>query len=186
MSPLEGALRALYGAYRLVLFDESGFSYFDISISGFWRSFTAAFLISPFFFAVVYTIYIKEQIDTSLSKHMSHEISAYVLSWLLFPVLMEQLTKFMDCRDKYINFIIAYNWAMVPQYTIFIFLVALGLIGIIPPEVSNSLFVMLLIWAFFYAGFITKSILQVSLQTTICIIFMDFLLSLTIDLAVAD
>jgi len=29
MSPLAGALRALYGAYRLVLLDKSGFSYFD-------------------------------------------------------------------------------------------------------------------------------------------------------------
>jgi hypothetical protein len=184
MSPLAGALRALYGAYRLVLLDKSGFSYFDTSISGFWRSFTAAFLISPFFFTVVYTIYITEQIDTPLSKHMSHEISAYVLSWLVFPVLMEQLTKLMGCRDKYINFIVAYNWAIVPQYTVFIILLALGLIGIIPPELSDSLSVMLLVWTFFYAGFIVKSMLQVSLQTTTGIIIMDFLLGLTIDLTI--
>ena len=43
MSPLAGALRALYGSYRLILFDKIGFSYFDTSISGFWRSFSAAF-----------------------------------------------------------------------------------------------------------------------------------------------
>ena len=43
MIPLTGALRALYGAYRLVLLDKSGFIYFDKSISGFWRSFTAPF-----------------------------------------------------------------------------------------------------------------------------------------------
>ena len=184
MSPLEGALRALYGAYRLALFDKSGFSYFDTSISGFWRSFTAAFLISPFFYTVIYTIYISEQIDLTLSKHMSREISAYVLSWLVFPVLMEQLTKLMGCRDKYINFIVAYNWAMAPQYAVFILLLSLGLIGVIPPGLSDSLSVMLLIWTFFYAGFIAKSMLQVSIQTTIGIIIMDFLLGLTIDLTI--
>ena len=186
MSPCVGALRALYGAYHLVLLDKSGFNYFDTSISGFWRSFTAAFLISPFFFTVVYTIYITEQIDTPLSKHMSHEISAYVLSWLVFPVLMEQLTKLMGCRDKYINFIVAYNWAMVPQYTVFILLLTLGLIGIIPPDLSDSLSVMLLIWTFFFAGFIAKSMLQVSLHATIGIIIMDFLLDLTIDFTITS
>jgi hypothetical protein len=184
MSPLESALRSLYGAYRLVLFDKSGFSYFDTSISGFWRSFTAAFLISPFFFIIIYMDYNTEKIDLPLSKHMSHGISAYALSWLVFPVLMEHLTKRMGCRDKYISFIVAYNWAMVPQYTVFILLLSLGLIGIIPPELSDSLSVMLLIWTFFYAGFIAKSMLQVSLQTTIGIIIMDFLLGLTIDLTI--
>jgi hypothetical protein len=184
MSSFSSALRALYGSYRLILFDKSGFSYFDTSVSGFWRSFTAAFLISPFFFTVVFTIYLAEQIDLPLSKYMSHEISAYILSWLVFPVLMEQLTKLMGCREKYINFIVAYNWSMVPQYAVFILLLTLGLMGIIPPELSDSLSVMLLVWTFFYAGFITKSMLQLSLQTTIVIIVIDFLLGLTIDLAI--
>ena len=73
---------------------------------------------------------------------------------------------------------------MVPQYAIFILLLILGLMGIIPPELSDSLSVMLLVWTFFYAGFITKSMLQLSLQATIGIIVMDFLLGLTIDLAI--
>jgi hypothetical protein len=75
---------------------------------------------------------------------------------------------------------------MVPQYTIFILLLALGLIGIIPPDLSDSLSVILLIWTFSYAGFIAKSMLQVSLQTTIGIIIMDFLLGLTIDLTITS
>ncbi len=186
MSPLVDVLRALYGAYRLVLLDKRGFSYFDISISGFWRSFTAALLIAPFFLTVVFTTYNVEQINISFSKHMSLEVSAYVLSWIIFPVLMEHLTKLMGCRDKYISFIVIYNWAMVPQYIIFIFIVALGLIGLIPPELSDSLSVILLVWIFFYTGFITKSILQVSIQTTVGIIIMDFLLGLTIDLIITS
>lgn len=173
--------RALYAAYRLALFDKSGFSNFDTSVAGFWSSFTAAFLIAPLFFTVLAGRYFSEQMDVPLSQHMASEISAYVLSWLLFPVLMEQLTKPMGCRDKYIKFIIAYNWAMVPQYTVFIGIVALGLIGIIPPELAGSMSVMMLIWTFFYAGFIVKSALEISIKTASSIVFMDFLLGLTID-----
>lgn len=178
------AVRALYGAYRLALFDKSGLNYFDASIAGFWRSFTAAFLIAPLFFAILAGRYFTEQIDVPLSQYMASEISAYVLSWLIFPVLMEQLSKPMGCRDKYLSFIVAYNWAMVPQYALFIVVIALGLTGIIPPELAGSLSVMMLIWTFFYAGFIAKSALEISTQTAIGIVFMDFLLGLTIDLMI--
>lgn len=62
---------------------------------------------------------------------------------------MEQLTKPIGCRDKYIKFIVPYNWVIVPKYTIFISIIAQGLIRAIPPELTDSISVMMLIWTFF-------------------------------------
>jgi hypothetical protein len=45
--------RTLNGAYRLTLFDKSGFSYFDTSVARFWGSFIATFLVAPLFYAVL-------------------------------------------------------------------------------------------------------------------------------------
>lgn len=181
---LPNVIRALYGAYRLALFDTNGHSYFDTSITGFWRSFQAALLIAPLFLIMLMARFNTDANETSFTQYISLELSAYTLSWLVFPLVMEWLSRTIGCRDRYLGFIVAYNWAMVPQYLIFIVVISFGLIGVIPPELADSLSVILLVWTFFYAGFIAKSALEIPVQTAIGIVVLDFLLGLTLDLAI--
>ena len=184
MISMADASRALHGAYRLALFDKTGHTFFDISVTGFWRSFSAVFLVAPFFLVLLNARYNAGLIeDASFARYIGLEFSVYILSWLFFPFIMEQLSKSIGCRDRFIAFIVAYNWAMVPQYVIFISVISLGLIGIIPSDMSESLTLVLLIWTFIYAGFIAKTALDIPLITTMGIVFLDFLLGLTLDIA---
>jgi len=186
MTTQPDAGRALYGAYRLARLDRDGFSFFATSIEAFWHSFRAALIVAPLFLLLLGARLYGGQVHVPLGQYLAIEYSAYALSWLVFPVVMEALSRTMGCRDKYVPFIIAYNWAMVPQYVVFISIITLGLVGIIPLEVSETLSLLVLIWAFIYTGFIVKTALDVSVITAVGIVFLDFLLGLTLDLAITS
>lgn len=184
MISLADVMRSLYGAYRLALFDQSGHAFFDNTVTGFWRSFQAALLVAPLFLLLIIARYSADQIEAPLIRYISVELSAYTLSWLVFPFVMEWLTQTLNCRDKYIGFIVAYNWAMVPQYMIFGIIILLGLVGLIPADLADSLALILLMWTFVFNGFIAKSALDVPVGTAAGIVFLDFLLGLTLDLVI--
>ena len=176
--------RALYGAYRLALFDKKGHNFFDTSDHGFWRSFHVAFAIAPLYLVMLGAQAFAGLVEKPLGRYLALELSAYALSWLVFPVVMEWLSRTLGCRDKYVGFIVAYNWAMVPQYVLFIGILSLGLVGVIPMDVSQSLTTLIFFWTLIYAGFVIKTALEVPLMTTAGIIFLDLLLSLVLNKAV--
>lgn len=184
MTAQPDAVRALYGAYRLARLDTDGFSFFVPSAEGFWHSFRAALIVAPLFLLLLFARLYAENVDVALGNYIAIKFSAYILSWLVFPVLMEALSRTMGCRDKYIAFVIAYNWAMVPQYVVLIVIITLGLVGVIPLELSESLSLLVLIWTFIYSGFIARAALNVSLTTAAGIVFLDFLLGLSLDLTI--
>ncbi len=177
-------VRALYGAWRLALFDPKGHTFFDISTAGFWRSFQAALVIAPLFILLIIGRYVADQIETPFARYLPVELSAYTLSWLVFPVVTEWLTRTLGCRDRFIGFIIAYNWAMVPQYLIFSVVILLGLTGLIPADTADGIALILLIWTFVFNGFICKTALDVPVSTAAGVVFLDFLLGLTLDLVI--
>jgi len=184
MISLADLMRSLYGAYRLALFDPTGHTFFDRSIPGFWRSFQAALLVAPLFILLIVARYSADQIEAPFGRYLSIELSAYTLSWLVFPFVMEWLTRTLGCRDRFVGFIVAYNWAMVPQYAMFSVIILLGLVGVIPADLADSLALILLMWTFIFNGFICKTALDVPTTTAAGIIFLDFLLGLTLDLVI--
>jgi hypothetical protein len=181
MSALPDVMRALYGAYRLARFDGGGLAYFDATPNGFWRSFLAAFAIAPLYLIMLAAQVHAGMTDIPVGRFLGLELSAYFLSWLVFPVLMEWLTRTLGCRDRYIAFIVAYNWAMVPQYVMFINVITLGLVGILPDAVSQGLTTVLFVWTLLYAGYIAKTALEVPVVTACGIVFVDFLLGLFLN-----
>ncbi len=174
-------VRALYGACRLARFDKNGLSFFKPSIDGFWYSFRAAFIVAPLFLALIAIRLLETEVEIDLAAFLSGELSAYVLSWLVFPVVMEALSRSMGCRDNFLGFMIAYNWSLVPQYALFVGVISLGLVGIIPIALSEILSLLVLLWSFFYIGFIAKTALDISISASIGVVFLDFLLGLTLD-----
>ena len=184
MISLADVMRSLYGAYRLALFDPTGHAFVDKTIPGFWRSFQAALLVAPLFLLLIIARYSADQIEAPLGRYIPIELSAYTLSWLVFPFVMEWLSRTLGCRDRFVGFIVAYNWAMVPQYAIFSVIILLGLVGVIPADFADSLALILLIWTFIYNGFIGKTALDVPVSTAVGIVFLDFLLGLILDLVI--
>ncbi len=184
MSRKSDILGALNGAWLLARFDTRGYAFFDVSVVGFWRSFCAALLVAPLFLLLIAARTDLSAIEIPLGRYLAVEFSAYALSWLVFPVVMEWLTRTMGCRDKFMVFVIAYNWATIPQYVLFIGIITLGLVGLMPQALSETLSLFVLVWTFIYVGYIAKTALDIPLLTAVGVVFLDFLMGLTLDMLV--
>lgn len=185
MSLFPEAVRSLYGAYRLALFDRRGHDYFDISVSGFWRSFMVAIYIAPFFVLLLIGQVGHGQVEISLGRFFALELSSYALTWLAFPVIMESLTRSLNCRDKFLAFMVAFNWSALLQNLVVILPILAGYYGILPKDSAQVLTMTLFLWTRLYAAFIAKTALDVSVITACGIVLLDVLLSLFLATIIA-
>lgn len=172
--------RALYGAYRFALLDPTGLSYFRNTRGAFWRSFNAALIIAPFYAGLLLMRYEMGEVSASAIRFIYVETTAYIISWVAFPVIIDFLITAIDKRDKFIRFIIAYNWAAVLQHTVFLPTAMLSVNGVFSPTVAGFLGLTILIFFMVYIWFITKTALDIPGKLAASIVAIDFTLSLLI------
>ena len=173
--------RALYGAYRLACLDSSGMDYFRNTQGAFWRSFKAALIIAPFYAGLLLMRYTMGEISTSALRFISIEAISYIIAWVAFPVVVDLLITAMGRREKYIRFIIAYNWAAVLQNLLYLPLAMLSVNGVLPPGSAGFLGLIILVLFMVYTWFITKTALDIPGGRAATIVTIDFALSLLIN-----
>ena len=179
-APGESA-RALYGAYRLACLDASGMDYVRNTPGAFWRSFNAAIIIAPFYAGLLLMRYGMGEVSTPPLRFISIEVISYIIAWVAFPVVMDLLITVMDRREKYIRFIIAYNWAAVLQNLLYLPLAMLSVNGVLPPGSGGFFGFIILLLIIVYTWFIIKTALDVSGGRAASIVAIDFALSLLIN-----
>ncbi len=173
--------KALYGAYRLALRDPQGMTFFDTSVNGFWRSFFAAVLIAPLYLVLLSVRYRVGLIDAPLFRLITVEISAYIIAWVAFPLAMITLCRILKRDDRYLGFIVAYNWAAVLQNGIYLPLSFLTITGAIPAPAGNMISLAVLIAILFYTWFIAKTALNITSAQAAAIVFLDYGLGILIN-----
>jgi hypothetical protein len=173
--------RALYGTYRLACLDSTGMDYFRNTQGAFWRSFNAALIIAPFYIVLLFMRYKVGEISTSAFHFISVETISYIISWIAFPVVVDLLTTVMNRRERYIRFIIAYNWAAILQNLLYLPMAMLSVNGIFSSSSAGLLGLFILVFFVIYTWFITKTALDIPGGQAATIIAIDFALSLLIN-----
>lgn len=174
-------MRALYGAYRLARLDATGMSHFDVSADGFWKSFFAAVIVAPLYVLFLLLHFQAGENDASFFRYVSIETIAYVITWVLFPLVMAGMTKFLGREDKFIAYIIAYNWASVWQNAVYLPVQILIAAGVLSAEAGASFSIAVLMAVLFYVWFITRTALDVPVSTAAAIVVIDLLLSVLVN-----
>src|ERR1051326_2695758 len=105
---------AVGGALRLAVGDRRGLSLFDISIDGFWRSFRAGVICYPLYLLLLSLrvsgpLWEKSGVATILIV----ETIAYVISWVLFPLVILPLLRQLGRGDRFLAFMVAYIWSQI-------------------------------------------------------------------------
>ena len=179
---IDHAYAALTGAIYLARFNRSGIQYFEPTLQAFWRSFWAAGIIGPFF---LFLLLIKNApLNGAIqAHHIAIESLAYIIAWVLFPLVMAGGTQQLDCAKNYIPFIIANNWCSVIQNGIYLPIAILGHAGVLSPSTANFLALTAIIWVVAYTFFIVHSVLSVSRFTAFGIVILEFALGVLIDTA---
>lgn len=184
ISPREIAT-GLYGAYRLARLDTGGMAWFDRTLSGFWKSFFAAVLAAPLYILLT-ALHLFDDTGRELLEMAGGmrvfliETLAYVIGWVLFPLVMIRVTDLLQREQEYFGFIIAYNWAGVLQIAAFLCAVVLSVSGLFPAAVGDFLSMIVFFAILYYQWFITRTALRIRAGAAVAIVCLDMALSIFI------
>lgn len=110
--------RSLSGSLRLMNRDAKGIAAFEVSIPAFWRSFAAIVLTAP---AFVVTL-AEDRLEQGLPPEdglfsspglVAHEALLAVAGWIAFPLVMIAVARRLGLGQRYVGYIIAWNWSSV-------------------------------------------------------------------------
>jgi hypothetical protein len=175
------ATAALYGAWRLARFDETGMRYFDNTVEAFWRSFNAALVVLPAYALLVMLRMADDPPAAGALTVLVVQGISYVVGWFAFPFVMYYVTGWADCRPYFCRYIVAYNWATVLQITLFLFLAAIAASDILPQGMAPLLILMATLAILIYQGFIARVGLDVPVWGAAGIVMLDIVLSLVLS-----
>jgi len=169
---------AVGGALRLAIGDRRGLALFDISIDGFWRSFRAGVICYPLYlvllsFRVADPVWEASGAPTILVV----ETIAYVISWVAFPLVILPLTRQLGRGDRFLAFMVAYNWSQILQ-TALVMLVGLDSVtGLLPPSGAQFAGFLAAIATLVYEWYIARVALAVTGAQATLVVIIDLVLS---------
>jgi hypothetical protein len=178
-------LRSLTGAWNLFLDRPDALRYFDISIDGFWRSFAAILLVLPSY--AVIALSERAQILTDAipdgfdgGAFFVNKVISIGVDWVAFPIVFAFIAGPLGLGRTYSTFIIARNWGAVLAATPYAAVALLYLAGILSAEVTNFLWLAIMIVVIRYSYLIVRRALGAEIGVAVAIIVSDVALSLSI------
>jgi hypothetical protein len=178
---------AIGGALRLACGDRRGFGFFDASIGGFWRSFRAGLICYP-----LYLLLLSFRTDEStwaasgVVPILAAETIAYVIAWVAFPLLILPLARRLDRENRFLPFMVAYNWSQIPQAVLFVLIGLDGVTGLLPPSVVQVAGLLSVIAVLVYQWFIARVALAVTGAQAALVVILDLLLETTLGRVAAQ
>ncbi len=168
---------ALGGALRLARGDARGLGFFDTSIDGFWRSFRAAVICYPLYLLLLtFRVSEAQWAQSGVPTILVVETIAYVISWTAFPLVVLPISRGLDREDRFLAFMVAYNWAQIPQSVLFALVGLDAAVGLFPPSAAQFAALAATIAVIIYEWYIARVALVVTgLQATL-IVIVDLLL----------
>ncbi|MBC8267257.1 MAG: hypothetical protein H8E36_00745 [Rhodospirillaceae bacterium] len=172
---------ALIGIFRLARLDPTGIEFFRNTPGAFWRSFKVALIIAPFYAGLLSMRYAMGEVSTPPLRFIAVETIAYTIAWLAFPVIVEPISRAMGRSDKYIRFIIAYNWASLLQNMLYLPLAMLSVTAVLPPDSGGGFGLIVLLVIMGFTWFIARTALEISAGRAAGLVVIDFTISLLIN-----
>jgi hypothetical protein len=167
----------LRGLRRLIQFDVGGLGYFDRSIEGFWRSFRVALLIAPLY-SIIIPLDLELIKPTAGWQHiMITEILAYIVSWLLFPLVAYEICRLIRREAEYPGYIVVYNWSKMLLVSAQVLVWLPTLMGVMTAETSHSLDRIVYLIFLIYLWFIARAALRLDPFSAIGMVFTSFVLT---------
>lgn len=172
----------LQGAWLLAQGNRRGIDFFDLSVEGFWRSFSAALIVAPAYLLLLLERYAATGWPEQTVLALFAELVAYVLGWALFPVVAIFLTRLLGLTSRYIPLVVAANWSAVLQVALYTAAVTISFI--LPGDLRSVLVLSTTLVILFYQGFVVRTALQTTTGIAASIVIIDILLAISLNRAV--
>ena len=173
---------AVAGTLKLARGDASGLGFFDTSIEGFWRSFRAAAICYPFFLILLaFRVSAAHWAASGVPRIVIVETIGYAISWVAFPLLVLSLTRWLDRENRFVPFIVVYNWSQIPQTALFVIAAAGAASGLFPGDVGNAVQFIAAVAVLVYEWYIARVALQVSASQAVPVVVLDVALGIVLS-----
>ena len=181
---LQDAIRGFFGAWRLLHFDRTGLQYFQVSSAAFWHSFWAAAIVLPAD-AVATLLLLSGESTASTTSDTLHTtliyLEIYTLQWLIFPLVIAGYTEMIQRSDRFVLFMIAWNWSSIIRAAI-----VLPAIAIFANEGTDSaswgaaIYIVALGGTFVYGWFVSRSALDAPPLSAAMVVVIEIVLAILI------
>jgi hypothetical protein len=169
-------LLSLYGAWRLLIRDPKGIEWLDDSEDGFWKSFYCAILVLPGYVLLLAFAPTPYFADAGIFRLVIVESSAYVIGWVVWPLLVSYAAATFEREDKFIRYIVAYNWSAAIKIALYVVILLLRESGVIPEGMLSMISFAAVIFMMTYQWFIASVGLDVTGSLPVAMVGAEFLI----------
>jgi hypothetical protein len=174
---------AIAAVVRVWRGDVSGFLAFDRSLAGFWRSYTAALLGAPIHALLLFASRGEATAPVDSWHDVFVETLAYAVTWLAYPLLVVGITDRMGRAERFFDYMVPYNWAVLAQ--LLLFTLAALLRSVLPGFIGAVLMLVALAAVIHLQWFIAREGLAISGKFAFLVVLADLSLSFFIG-GIAD
>jgi hypothetical protein len=173
---------AMAGALRLAVGDRRGLGCFDASIDGFWRSFRAALICYPLYlFLLTLRVRAAQWHAAGAATIVIVETIDYIIAWVAFPLVILPLTRWLGREQRFLPFMVAYNWSQIPQTALIAVVGFDGLTGLLSPSSLQSAELVAALATMVYEWYIARVALAVGGAAATLVLLIDLLLGTSLE-----
>ena len=190
--------RSLDAAFGLVMRDRRAWDKFDLTVEGFYRSFAALLIVLPI---NIVTDLIQVQMAAVERLRQGKEVVeqaygvgeavfstlALAVDWIIFPIVMIFVLRYLGLSHRYAPLIIAHNWGTIVVYLFNMPALLLFAAGFISSDDAVALYMITLVFALYYRSYTAETALDAGwsvaastallglvLQTYFVLVFLPF------------
>lgn len=177
---------ALQGSWLLFKNRPEGLRYFDLSISGFWRSFGAILPLTPLFVLTALAerkLVIEEaELDPEIlaNAYWPAQFTSYLVDWVTLPLILAALAGPLGISKGYVPFIVARNWTSLLASLFYVVPALLYLLGVIPSGILVLLSLVALMVIIRYRYIVARMVLECTVSVAVGLVILDIVLSILI------
>ncbi len=171
---------ALYGVFRFARFDSGAMAWFGTDAGSCRRSFFAAVVVAPFYYAVLLVNYASDPGTIGALRFVAVETCAYVIHWVAYPLLMVQVCRMIDRENRLFVYITAQNWVAVPQNLIYLLAILLAQAGLVGIAAANTIGIVLFLVIAAYDWFVAKTALGIGTLAAVLLVGVGIFLNIFI------
>jgi hypothetical protein len=177
MITINEAFTGLYAAWRLFLRDARAVALFDASPLGAIKSFFCALIVLPGYVVVIALVHAQGTAEVDTFKFVIVEAIGYVISWCAWPLLMFYATQALNCPDRYLLYLTAFNWSYGPQMLMWLLVLFLVFSGVVPRGVAVIINIAAIVVLLLYHLFIVRTTLKLPFFVSLALVIGELMVS---------
>ncbi|MEH6527287.1 MAG: hypothetical protein V7723_14540 [Sneathiella sp.] len=185
MVSIKEIISSLYGTYRLARLDPDALQYFNISASGFYRSFAAVVIALPFFLIENAIDYKKFETATSFTPFLIVLGIALAVSWMCYLIAAGFFARLLDFSQQFTVFVIVYNWSQLALIFIWLPLSVLST-GLLNAGLSAIISILFIAATYVYLWRILRITLGISGLLAVGFAFLEFMIAILTQVLFSD